>query len=100
MEDLQTRYSAWILEVPEEPESIDLSTTEEWKQFSSRQTPGKWIAGLRSAQGWTQKELGRRLGGVSAARVSDWEHDRRAVSKAYAKALAGLLGVSADRFLG
>jgi hypothetical protein len=99
MEEIQIRYGAWILGETAVDDSIDLSLTEEWKGFSSRQTSGTWISGLRSAHGWTQKELGKRLGGVSTARVSDWEHGRRAVSKSFAKSLAGLFGVSADRFL-
>jgi DNA-binding transcriptional regulator YiaG len=99
MEDLHSRYSGWILAISEDDERVDLSKTEEWREFEKRQSPGAWIAGLRKAQWWTQKELGSRLGGVSTPRISDWEHDRRAVSKSYAKMLADLFGISAERFI-
>jgi len=98
MEDLRARYAGWILTCKDE-ELVDLSTRAEWREFEERQTPGSWIAGLRRQQGWTQKKLGDRLGGVATARVSDWEHGRRAVSKSFAKMLAGLFGVSAERFI-
>jgi DNA-binding transcriptional regulator YiaG len=98
MEDLRARYVGWILAHDAE-ELVDLSRTAEWKEFEERQTPGSWIAGLRRQQGWTQKELGERLGGVATTRVSDWEHGRRAVSKSFARMLAGLFRVSAERFI-
>ena len=98
MEDLRARYAGWMLTCKDE-ELVDLSTGAEWREFQERQTPGSWIAGLRRQQGGTQKTLGDRLGGVATARVSDWEHGRRAVSKSYAKTLANLFGVSAERFI-
>ena len=96
MEDVHARYADWILE---DDEVVDLSETPEWKDFQKRQTPGAWISGLRKAHGWTQKQLGFRLEGVTAARISDWEHDRRTVSKSKAKLLADLFGASADHFI-
>lgn len=62
-------------------------------------TLGSRIYGLRDAHGWTQRQLGEKLGGVSAARISDWENDRRSVSKEFAKQLSELFRVSVERFL-
>ena len=90
---------AWIDPEPDDDVLVDLSETSAWKKFAAEQTPGSWLAGMREALALTQKQLGHRLGGVSAARISDWEHDRRAISKAYAKALAKLFKIPAERFL-
>jgi len=91
--------SARIISSQSEERLVDLEKTAEWKSFESAQSPGSWIAGLRASVGWTQAELGARLEGVSPARISDWEHDRRSVSKANAIKLARIFGVEAGRFL-
>jgi transcriptional regulator with XRE-family HTH domain len=54
---------------------------------------------MRDAHGWTQKDLGIRLGDVSPARISDWENNRRSISKEVAKQLSSLFRIPADRFL-
>ena len=99
LNDLRERYVAWIDPEPDDDVLVELSETNAWKKFAADQTPGSWLAGMREALALTQKQLGHRLGGVSAARISDWEHDRRAISKAYAKALAKLFKIPAERFL-
>jgi DNA-binding transcriptional regulator YiaG len=101
LEEIRERYGFWIMEDGDEDDDewIDVSTTPKYLAFRAAQTPGSWISGYRKAIGLTQSELGKRLGGVSPARVSDWEHDRRAVSKDFAKKLSKLFGVSAERFL-
>jgi transcriptional regulator with XRE-family HTH domain len=83
---------------PEEDEWIDPFKTPEWKAWEAAQTPGSWLSGLRDAHGWTQRELGERMGGVSPSRISDWEHGRRSVSKAQAKLLGQLFHVEPHRF--
>jgi DNA-binding transcriptional regulator YiaG len=98
LRDFRKRFSEWIIAEPTDDELIELGSSSLWKNFESRQSPGSWISGFRTSLGWTQKDLGSRLGGVSTARVSDWEHDRRAVSKEYAKKLSVLFGISADKF--
>lgn len=99
LEDIRSIYGFWLESSPDDDELVDLSQTHEWKAWEAAQTPGAWVSGLREAQGWTQRELGERLGGVSPARISDWEHDRRAISKEVAKQLSVLLHVSVERFL-
>jgi transcriptional regulator with XRE-family HTH domain len=78
---------------------MDVLQTEQYKKFEASQTPGSWLAGMRDAMGMSQKSLGQKLGGVSPARISDWENNRRAISKEYAKALAKVFGISVERFL-
>lgn len=37
---------------------------------------GPAIRAARKSRGWSQAELGRRMGGVLPHRISEWEHDR------------------------
>ena len=99
LDESRERQIAWIDPKPDDDDLVELSETRWWKRFAASQTPGSWLAGMREALALTQSQLGQRLGGVSAARISDWEHDRRAISKAYAKALAKLFKIPAERFL-
>ncbi|MBK8803174.1 MAG: helix-turn-helix transcriptional regulator [Fibrobacteres bacterium] len=98
MERLDKTFGFWLVGPLEDDEWVDPFQTHQWKEFEASQTPGSWLSGLREAHGWTQRELGEHLGGVSPARISDWEHDRRAVSKAQAKILSQLFRVEPHRF--
>lgn len=99
LDNIVSIYGFWLeTDNPSDDDLVDLSTTPQWKTFEASQTPGSWLSGLREAHGWTQRELGERMGGVSPARISDWEHDRRAVSKAQAKILSQLFHVEPHRF--
>lgn len=99
LRELRNAFGIWIESIPADSDLVELATTSEWRAFHAKQTPGSWLSGLRDAVGWTQRELGVKMGGVSPARISDWEHDRREISKDAAKKLAALLKVPADRFL-
>ncbi len=99
LQELRNAFGIWIESIPTDSEFVELASTSEWRTFQVKQTPGSWVSGLRGAVGWTQRELGVKMGGVSPARISDWEHGRREISKDAAKKLAALLKVSADRFL-
>ena len=84
---------------------IDEDVLEDWietdlhRKISKSLKPGGWLSHLRDAHNLTQEELGRQLGRVSGSRISDWEANRRAVSKGMAKKLAGIFNVSPDRFI-
>ena len=93
---LKASYGSWILPSDDE-ELVDWDSSDLSRSLLATMTPGMSLSGLRDAHGWTQKHLGGLLG-VSAARISDWEHDRRAISKEIAKQLSKLFKVPADRF--
>lgn len=94
--EIRKRYASYL---------ADQDALEEWngseleQKISAGLKPGDWLRHLREAQGLTQEELGRELGGVSGSRVSDWESHRRSVSKAMAKKLSNIFNVSPDRFI-
>ncbi len=97
LQDLRRRYSRYLVE--REDKAVDYFETGLHKKVSKTMTPGLWLKHLREAHNLSQAELGEKLGGVKASRVSDWENNQRAVSKAAAKSLAKLFSVPADRFI-
>jgi len=56
---------------------------------------GPRIAQLREAAGWTQAELGRRIG-VSRSAVAQWEHQSNEPKTSHLRDLAKLFAVSFD----
>lgn len=99
LDGFRAQYAEWILPASEDEVLVDWASTGLSQQIASRMTAGACLNALREAHGWTQRHLGTLLGGVSPARISDWEHDRRALSKDVAKQLSGLFGVPVERFL-
>jgi antitoxin component HigA of HigAB toxin-antitoxin module len=95
LDEVRNRYSKYLVDDP----LLDYFETDFHKMIEARMTPGVYISNMRDVHGLTQDELGAKLGGVRASRISDWENDRRAVSKKYAKALAAIFKLPADCFL-
>ena len=93
-----SRYGKWIEADP----YIDYFKTDFHKEVSAQLTPGKSLRHLRDAHGWSQSQLGAKLGDttpIRASRISDWENDFRAISKPIAKKLSALFKISTDTFL-
>lgn len=97
LQDLRRRYSRYLVE--REDKAVDYFKTDLHKKVSATMTPGLWVRHLREAHGLSQAQLGEKMGGVKASRISDWENNQRAVSKTAAKGLSKLFGVPADRFI-
>lgn len=96
--DVRSQLRPWIPSENDD-EMVDWFSTDLHKAIEARMTPGTWLRELREAQGWTQKDLGIRLGCVPPARISDWENSHRSISKAIAKRLSDLFRMPVDRFL-
>lgn len=97
LQDLHRRYSRYLVE--REDKAVDYFKTDLHKKVSATMTPGLWVRHLREAHGLSQAQLGEKMGGIKASRISDWENNQRAVSKAAAKGLSKLFSVPADRFI-
>ena len=67
--------------------------------MEQQMTLGKRIAMLRKNQGWTQEQLGEKVG-VSAQAVSKWENDIACPDITTLPLLADLFGVTTDELLG
>lgn len=94
--EARKRYASYLVDGDS---LVDWHTTDLHKKIEASLTPGDWLCHLREATGLTQEVLGLQLGKVSGSRISDWEGNRRAVSKAMAKKLSIIFGVSPDRFI-
>jgi len=62
-------------------------------------TPGKYMRVYRDNKKWTQKQLGEKLGGISAQNISHYENSKRPISYKLAVKLSRLFDVSIDHFL-
>ncbi len=64
----------------------------------ARMPIGDKIASLRTAKGWSQRELAKKLG-TKAPNVSNWENDKGSPSAETLKELAQVFDVSVDYLL-
>ncbi len=83
----------------EDEEYVDITETDWYKDMKKEMTPGDAVRVYRDNFGFSQAELGKRLGGLSRHTVSDMENNRRGISKDIAKKLSSIFNVSADRFI-
>lgn len=97
LQDVRRRYAHYLVEL--EDKAVPYYETDLHKKVSATMTPGLWLKHLREAHSLSQAELGEKMGGVKASRISDWENNQRTVSKDAAKSLAKLFGVTTDRFI-
>jgi plasmid maintenance system antidote protein VapI len=86
------------IEPDSDDEMADWFTSDLAKRLAADAKPGDGVWVHRGNRGWTQAQLGEKLG-VSAAFVSDMERGRRAVSKGMARKLAKLFDVSVAHFV-
>lgn len=83
----------------DDDELVDIKETELYRRMSEHMTPGKYLRVYREREGWSQSELGTRLGNLQRQNVSRLERDERGISKDLAKQLAELFDVPVERFL-
>jgi DNA-binding XRE family transcriptional regulator len=70
-----------------------------YRQEPREMTPGDWIKLFRQNAGFTQAELGRRLGGVGRQNVCGMERDRRPIGRRMAVRLGRVFGASTSKFI-
>ena len=92
---IKKQYAAYI---DDGDELVDYLKTDVHRETTATMTPEKNLRTLREMCGWTLAETGKKIG-VSPYRVSDYETGQRAISKAVAKKLAKLFGVSPAVFI-
>jgi DNA-binding XRE family transcriptional regulator len=78
---------------------INIEETEWYKKTAAKMKPKDHMKALRELHGWSQSELGKRLGGLSIQKISDIENGRRPVSIEIAKKLAEVFGLGVEYFL-
>jgi DNA-binding XRE family transcriptional regulator len=80
-------------------EKVDVFQTNWFSTISKRLSPGKALKTYRNNFGWTQQELGNKLGGLPRQHICGMEKGSRPISKKMAKMLSKLFKVSVERFL-
>lgn len=80
---------------------VEISETVPWREcvpYSDEQLPGICLAGARSKEGLTQKQLAA-LTGISQRHISEMENGKRLISLDVAKKLGKALNIGYNVFL-
>jgi len=85
---LQAEYGENVqLSFDSDEETIDVFETGWYQEIKSQMTPGDNLRIYRQNHGWTQAQLGEKLGGVRRQHISNMERGHRAISIATARKL-------------
>lgn len=83
----------------EEEKLIDIFKTDWYNQIDSQTSPADNMKIYRENIGYSQQELGIKLGNIPRQNISAMENGRRGISKEMAKKLAKLFNVPVSRFI-
>ena len=87
------------LEEEQGDEIANVFETEWYRQIKSSMTPGDNLKIYRDNRGWTQAQLGEKLGGLPRQHISNMERGLRPISKNIAKRLALIFAVPPSKFI-
>lgn len=87
------------LEEEQGDEIANVFETEWYRQIKSSMTPGDNLRIYRDNRGWTQAQLGDKLGGLPRQHISNMERGLRPISKNMAKRLALIFAVPPSKFI-
>lgn len=85
--------------INEDEALVNVVESEWYKAMETNDHPGISVRVYRNNKGWTQTQLGKKLGNFSRQYISDIENARKGISKAMAKKLSQFFKVPIDRFL-
>lgn len=83
----------------EDDEWIDITDTAWYKKTKAGMKPNDYMRVYRESRGFTQDQLGKKLGGISRQNISGMEKGRRPIGKEVAKMLAEIFNTSVEKFL-
>jgi DNA-binding XRE family transcriptional regulator len=95
LREIHSRYSQFI---DDSDVFVDYGKSEQHKRISSSMTPGEKVRELRIVTGMTLQAVAEKIG-VTYQRVNEYEGGRCGISKAIAKKLGDLFGVSPAIFI-
>ena len=87
------------LEGEQGDEIVPVFETEWYRRIKSSMTPGDNLKIYRDNRGWTQAQLGEKLGGLPRQHISNMERGLRPISKNMAKRLAQIFEVPPSKFI-
>jgi DNA-binding XRE family transcriptional regulator len=77
---------------------VNIVDTDWYKAINKKMKPGDYVKIYRENYGFTQAELGEKLGSFSRQNVSAIENGHRGISKSTAKKLSKIFNVPIERF--
>jgi len=87
------------VKIDDDDEYVLATETDWYKETMASMTPARAMRGYRMSRGWTQIELGKRLGGIPRQHISNMEKGVRKINIETAKKLAKLFDVSVEKFI-
>ena len=99
MEYLKEEFGQDVEMSEDDEDMVNIFDTDWYREISSSTTPGEVLRIYRENAGFTQEELGRKLGKFSRQNISDMERGKRNISKETAKKLSRIFNVPVERFL-
>ena len=87
------------LQEEQDDEIANVFETEWYRQIKLSMTPSDNLKIYRDNRGWTQVQLGEKLGGLPRQHISNMERGLRPISKNMAKRLAQIFEVSPSKFI-
>ncbi|MBN4054324.1 helix-turn-helix transcriptional regulator [Nitrospira defluvii] len=96
---LKEKFGQDIEIVKEEEELVNIFDTKWYKEVNSSTTPGETMKIYRENIGFSQTELGKKLGKFTRQKISDMENGKRNISKEVAKRLSLVFGIPVGRFI-
>lgn len=79
--------------------AVNIFETTWYKNIKKQTQPSENLKIYRVHRGWTQEELGQKLGGLPKQHISEMERNQRGISKNMAKLLAHTFEVSVEKFI-
>lgn len=102
------KIPSWILVILREhygnnlevqKDTVNVFETPWYKNIKKQMQPSENLKMYRTHRGWTQEELGEKLGGLPKQHISEMERNQRGISKNLAKLLANIFEVSVAKFI-
>lgn len=89
------------VEISEEDdeELVNIFETDWYRDIKAKMIPGDNVRIYRENYGFTQTELGKRLGNIPRQHISNMERGSRNISLKMAKKLAKIFNVSPEKFI-
>lgn len=96
---LRKTYGKKLTVTDTQDDYVNIQDTQWFHEQKLQRTPGQVLKIYRQRDEMTQASLGEIMGGVSPQKISDFENNRRGISKTLAKKFAKIFGVSVEKFL-
>lgn len=91
--------SAFNIVENDDDDLVNVFETEWYKSVKAKTLPGDSLRIYRENKGFTQAELGEKLGGIPRQHISNMERGQRSISINIARKLSEILNVSVERFI-